>query len=67
MAAIEAECGSMEESIKVSEGELAKAQEDQRILEKQVTKVENILMELRNAMYSELFNRDGYVQSSTSS
>ena len=51
----------------MSEGELAKAQEDQRILEKQVTKVENILMELRNAMYSELFNRDGYVQSSTSS
>ena len=67
VAAIENECGSMEQSIKVSEGELAKAQEDQRILEKQVTKVENILMELRNAMYSELFNRDGYVQSSTSS
>ena len=46
VAQIEAECGSMEQSIQSSEVELAKAQEDQRILEKQVTKVENILMEL---------------------
>ena len=56
--AIENACDEMGLDIETSEKELVTYEEQQRVLQKHIGKFENVLMQLRNALYAELANND---------